>query len=150
MKKNRLAMVFALVMLAGVFTISAFAFGGGPERYTRSDYTQVSRRAERVIISDYVNVRSEPFVLDDSSDGNTNSYGRKAIKANFAMPVTEIYDEYSVIESRPLDQRNGFFVGILVSDITDIYGWEEIFPKGITKDPDGIVWINCKYVTIEK
>ena len=152
--KTVLGIIIVLVVMVGTFVLVAFACNNkAPEEYDFSDkYVQKPQPAESVTIFGQPNVRSEPIVCDDKDSGSSNSYGTKKIKTTFMFRVSEVAMEYEgnqyYTTYDSLDSRNGSFFGIYVEDITAINGWEEIFPESITKDPDGIVWINHNYISV--
>lgn len=138
-----------LLTLFGLAVNALSKTGEKPEEMSYS-YFKESESAESVEISGRPNVRSEPIVFDDyrSPFSTTTSYGR--MSESLTIPVSKIVrerkDEWL---HEPLDYVNGYFIGILVSDIEQIDGWEKMFPEEITKDPDGIVWINCDYISVD-
>ena len=147
--KRTLQIIIVLLTIVFCFCLVAFAFSD-PKQADYSDrYNQSPRAATSVRIYDKVNLRSEPIVNDDISDGTSNSFGTKKTSETFELEVSEIiWEESSKYGGGPLDVRNGYFIGIHVDDITAVDGWTKIFPKSITKDPDGIVWINYNYITV--
>lgn len=152
--RTTLRVLLIFVVVAAVFALVFFVCKNkAPEEYDFSDrYTQMPQPAEYVAIYDQPNVRSEPIVCDDKGSGTTNSYGAKKIKTTFMLKVSEVVKEYEgsghFTNYDPLDYANGSFFGLHVEDITSIDGWEEVFPKDIVKDPDGIIWINHNYISV--
>lgn len=138
--------IFALLGIA----VKVFASTGDrPEEMTYS-YFKEAESAQSVKITGRPNVRSEPMVFDDyrNPSPSTTSYGRMG--KNSEMKVSQVFSERrDEWIHEPLDYSNGYFIGILVSDIEKLDNWQEIFPKDITKDPDGIVWINCDYISVD-
>ncbi len=92
------------------------------------------------IIGDRPNVRSEP-VADRYEEGKTNSFG-KVKKANFSVKLTKMY-----LTDRTLDS-NGDYYGFEVEEILKTTEGKTWFPRGLKGDPDGIVWINERYVDV--
>ncbi|MBQ2659998.1 hypothetical protein IJF86_01045 [Candidatus Saccharibacteria bacterium] len=148
-KKVLKVFVISVGLLALVFSFSAVAKGlqKRPEQFDY-DYFRIEKEATSVVITGRPNVRSEPIVVDDYASlfVDTTSYGRVS-ESSVEVKVSKIFlEQKTEYWSRPLDQSNGYFIGVLVRDIENIEDWEQLFPKGITKDPDGIVWINCDYI----
>ena len=105
------------------------------ERYEK----RVSEVGLVKIVDECPNVRSEPIVYQNADE--SNSFGTTK-KTDFYLQVTKIYST-----NKDLDQ-NGQFYGLLVDEILATTEGEAWFPKKIKDDPDGIVWINEKYLTI--
>lgn len=105
------------------------------ERYEK----RVSEVGLVKIVDECPNVRSEPIVYQNADE--SNSFGTTK-KTDFYLQVTKIYST-----NKDLDQ-NGQFYGLLVDEILATTEGKAWFPKKIKDDPDGIVWINEKYLTI--
>ena len=105
------------------------------ERYEK----RVSEVGLVKIVDECPNVRSEPIVYQNADE--SNSFGTTK-KTDFYLQVTKIYST-----NKDLDQ-NGQFYGLLVDEILATTEGEAWFPKKIKDDPDGIVWINDKYLTV--
>lgn len=163
MKKVLVVLAVVLGMAVGIFALCAMERQDKPENCDFSEeYKKETISAVSVEIFDKPNVRSEPKA-NSSVDSAGTSYGK--IKSDVKIPVEQIVTEHTLeyktvmnhygqnvrqLDWAPYDSFNGYFYGVYVSDITKISGWEEIFPKTITNDPDGIVWINEDYISINK
>lgn len=134
--KNFLIILVAVVLVVGYFVLcpdpTKVSFGEEYELSTKD------ARIVRVAIS-CPNVRSEP-VANRFGD-ETNSFGSTK-ETNFTIEVTRLYTT-----DRNLDE-NGPYYGLKVREILNNTEGEKWFPKGIKKDPDGIVWINSRYLEI--
>lgn len=135
--KNFLIILVTVVLVVGYFVLcpdpTQVSFGEEYELGTKD------ARIVRVAIS-CPNVRSEP-VANRFGKNETNSFGSTK-ETNFIIEVTRLYTT-----DRNLDE-NGPYYGLKVREILNNTEGEKWFPKGIKKDPDGIVWINSRYLEI--
>lgn len=106
-----------------------------------NQYHKESKKAKVFKIVESAQIRSEPIVYDDSADGDSNSFG-KVEEAGFTVEITKFY------EATVIDKANGAFYGFSVKEIRKTPEGRDYFPKKIKEDPDGIVWINAKYVDV--
>ena len=91
-----------------------------------------------VKITDYANVRSDPIV----QDGDVfNTFGLIE-ESNFTMEIPQIFETDVTLD------QNGEFLGLSVDDILATPEGRNWFPSRIKDDPDGIVWINSKYIVV--
>lgn len=124
-----------LIAITLLFIIIVSIFSGCKAETLEYEKTEV--KASVVKIIGQPNVRSEAFVRENS-DGS-NSYGT-VDKDGFTIAVNGLFEA-------DVDWHNGQFYGFKAEDVLSQPegAW---FPHGIEKDPDGIVWINYKYVII--
>ena len=135
---------FPILVVGALFLLMVFGlfFCSEPmtEKVIDDQYEKITVEANCIKITDKAQVRSEPIVLGRAG-GQTNSFGMIS-EAGFTVEVGLVYRTNKVLDT------NGAFYGILVEDVLSTPEGKRWFPGCISKDVDGIVWINCKYVEI--
>lgn len=149
-KKKQKSIVDKLIggAIAVIATIAIVAWwnGLGPFASPTQDdlsgrYETTERDAKAVQIIGQPEVRSEPIVIGDDNHAS-NSFGTTK-KTDFSVIITKVYGTKEV-----LDKSNGTFVGLKVDEVLNTAEGKEWFPSSIANDPDGIVWINYKYIKV--
>ena len=105
-------------------------------------YTPVEEGARAVKITAKANVRKDPMMKEDHDFFYyTNSFGMIK-EENFTVEVSKV-----IRVKQPLD-NNGEYIGLVVDEVLATKEGKEWFPESIKDDPDGIVWVNYKYLTV--
>ena len=105
-------------------------------------YTPVKEEAKVVKITGQANVRKDPILKEETDFFYySNSFGLIR-EENFTFEVSQIFRL-----KQPLD-RNGEYIGLAVEDILATKEGKDWFPESIKDDPDGIVWVNYKYIAV--
>ena len=139
--KEYVKSIVLFVAIVVIFWVGiVFINQDGTKKEFYDEYNKIEAEIADLWIAESAKIRSEPIVIENSGDGCSNSFGK--LKEEWDdIPITRLYrmDE-------ALDERNGRFLGFIVEDIEAIPEWDKYFPKSITDDPDGIVWVSVKYV----
>ena len=138
-----IAVIVIVLIIVAFGAAVRYAFANSEMNRDRSgEYTKLTVNGVICvkIINSCPNVRSEPVAADSAAYG-TNSFG-KTTKTNFTFEVSKVYTMTKALDN------NGKYIGIKVDDVLGCLEGKEWFPKGIKKDPDGIVWINERYVEL--
>ncbi len=134
------SLVGVIVMIGMIGCVVAFSKPATSldlsDRYKRTEH-----EATCLKVYEEVNVRAEPIAISDKSDGETNSFGMVR-ESGFTLEITRFYTSDTELD------RNGPYYGFLVEEIMNTPEGRAWFPNGIKKDPDGIVWINAKYIDV--
>lgn len=140
-KVKGIAFVVVLLVLF-IMYLSGWSLIENPTQNDLSGQYELTEKKTKVVrIFGQPAVRSEPIVVDKSQA--SNSFGSVKKSNGFTIAVTKTYGT-----KEPLDDKNGSFVGLSVKEVLATAEGKEWFPSGITKDPDGIVWISADYITV--
>lgn len=140
---NRLIATMLVILI--MIVVIAWSNGWGPfidltQNSLKDCYKLTSEEAEVIKIINQPEIRSEPIVIGD--ERASNSFG-KTKKKNFLVSVTKIYRAEKMIHD-----KDETFIGLNIKEISENAEGEEWFPSSITKDLDGIIWINQKNIRI--
>ena len=131
----------ALAAAAIVAWLNGWSLFPDPTQDDLSDqYELVKIDTKCIVITDNVQIRSEPKIIQDPN--GSNSFGQ-AKKTGFSIRVSSVYET-----KETLDKINGDFIGLKVDEVLLTAEGNEWLPRGIVNDPDGIVWINSRYIMI--
>ena len=127
--------IILITVLYGIYSTM------GTMKTCNNQYELARVEAKCIKISEKTEVRSEPVVLEErGAFAPDNSFG-KVSETGFSLIVTNLYEADVVLG------ESDRFIGINVDDIMSApeRRW---FPRELSSDPDGIVWIDSRCVEI--
>ncbi len=171
--KTRL-LSLAIGIIVGLAAIAYVNAAGGSTNFGGT-YSTKKETAKAVLITDKLNVREDPLASVQTyteyagTQAGAAGWGvdTKDVKNSFGKTKIDLKnDEVAAIAVFAVyypkncswddcckdlvgDTANGPFIGLSVEDIQKNANWKKIFPKGIEKDVDGIVWVSTKWKTVE-
>ncbi len=133
-----------MALLVGIILItvlySVYSTMGTTRAYS-DQYELVRVEAKCVRISGKTDVRSEPVILEEQGTFvPDNSFG-KVSETGFSLVVINLYETNVVLG------EGDRFIGINVDDIMSApeRRW---FPRELSGDPDGIVWVDSRCLEV--